>query len=372
MAVVSDNDFDAIVIGGGFYGAIISIYLSQHKKLKKILIVESEHDLMLRSSATNQARVHNGYHYPRSFSTAYRSRVNFPKFVDSWKKSVKSDFTNIYAVAKKNSKITSFQFEKFCNEIGAKLKKANKNITHLFNHNFISGVYEAEEFVFDINEIRDWAKNEIKNLNIQTLFGVSASSVDQFTESKLRLNIKDKSHFYARYIFNCTYSGVNMISQKKEALESKLKHEISEIAIIKPPSQLRNMGITIIDGPFFSQMPFPSLGAYSLTHVRYTPHYSWIDTLAVNPYEELKRYEKITNYDRMIRDASRYIPLMIHSKYIDSIFEIKTVLVANESNDGRPILFEKSREINGFYSILGGKLDNIFDVIEKLNDESIL
>ena len=36
MAVAVKNDFDAIVIGGGFYGTIISIYLSQHKKLNMI------------------------------------------------------------------------------------------------------------------------------------------------------------------------------------------------------------------------------------------------------------------------------------------------------------------------------------------------
>jgi hypothetical protein len=53
------------------------------------------------------------------------------------------------------------------------------------------------------------------------------------------------------------------------------------------------------------------------------------------------------------------------------MFEIKTVLVANESNDGRPILFEKHVDLPGFYSVLGGKLDNIFDVIEKLNNEFI-
>jgi len=371
MAIMENADFDAIVIGGGFYGSIISIYLSQYKKLKRILILENEHDLMLRSSAINQARIHNGYHYPRSFSTAYRSRVNFPRFVDIWTNSVKSDFTNIYAVARKNSKITSFQFEKFCNEIGAKLKKANKNIAQLFNENLISNVYEVEEFVFNINIIRDWAKNEIRNSNIETLFGTTARSVESVSASKLRLNTENNLHFNAQYIFNCTYSGLNNVSQKKNLLGAALKHEISEIALIKPPSALSDMGITVIDGPFFSQMPFPSVNAYSLTHVRYTPHYSWIDKMSINPYEELRRYKKITNYDRMIRDSSRYIPNMTHSKYIDSMFEIKTVLVANESNDGRPILFEKHVDLPGFYSVLGGKLDNIFDVIEKLNNEFI-
>jgi L-2-hydroxyglutarate oxidase LhgO len=37
MAIMENADFDAIVIGGGFYGSIISIYLSQYKKLKRIL-----------------------------------------------------------------------------------------------------------------------------------------------------------------------------------------------------------------------------------------------------------------------------------------------------------------------------------------------
>jgi hypothetical protein len=73
----------------------------------------------------------------------------------------------------------------------------------------------------------------------------------------------------------------------------------------------------------------------------------------------------------MVRDASRYLPDIKTSKYIDSIYEVKTVLVANENNDGRPILFEKSEKIPGLYSVLGGKIDNIFDVIEKLNNENI-
>ena len=334
MAVVKNNYFDAIVIGGGFYGCIISIYLSQHKKLKKILIIESENDLMLRSSAINQARVHNGYHYPRSFSTAYRSRINFPKFVEIWQRSVKSDFTNIYAVAKKNSKITSPQFEKFCSEIGAKLKKANKNITTLFNENLISSAYETEEFVFDINEIRLWAKKELKQSNIKTIFRAQAESFEPVSGSELRLNVKNdkgNSFFHARYIFNCTYSGINKVNQKNEVLSVALKHEISEIALLKPPNQLKDMGITVIDGPFFSQMPFPSMNAYSLTHVRYTPHYSWIDKEGLNPYQELREYRKFSNYDRMIRDACRYVPIISQSKYIESIFEIKTVLVGFRS-----------------------------------------
>jgi hypothetical protein len=57
--------------------------------------------------------------------------------------------------------------------------------------------------------------------------------------------------------------------------------------------------------------------------------------------------------------------------YVDSLFEVKTVLVKNEGDDGRPILFEKHFKLPGCYSILGGKIDNIYDVFEKLDVEQL-
>lgn len=61
---------DAIIIGGGFYGAAIAIYLAKERGLKRIMLIEREPALLKRASYNNQARVHNGYHYPRSFTTA--------------------------------------------------------------------------------------------------------------------------------------------------------------------------------------------------------------------------------------------------------------------------------------------------------------
>ena len=30
-------------------------------------------------------------------------------------------------------------------------------------------------------------------------------------------------------------------------------------------------------GPFFSLMPFPAAGLQTLSHVRYTPHFAWLE-----------------------------------------------------------------------------------------------
>jgi hypothetical protein len=51
---------------------------------------------------------------------------------------------------------------------------------------------------------------------------------------------------------------------------------------------------------------------------------------------------------------------------VESLYEVKTVLCKNEVDDGRPILFKESQEIRGMYSILGGKLDNIYDILERI------
>ena len=125
-----------------------------------------------------------------------------------------------------------------------------------------------------------------------------------------------------------------------------------------------------MDGPFFSMMPFPPRGLHTLSHVRYTPHLSWTDRPGVDPYRKLAEYRRESRVERMVRDAARYMPAVLDARYVESMFEVKTVLVRNEGDDGRPILFERHPELPGCYSILGGKIDNIYDVLEKLEGEA--
>src|SRR6266496_2767456 len=74
-----ENDmWDAVVIGGGFYGASLALELKS--RLERVLLLEREARLLRRASYVNQARVHNGYHYPRSVLTALRSRHNYVRF----------------------------------------------------------------------------------------------------------------------------------------------------------------------------------------------------------------------------------------------------------------------------------------------------
>lgn len=363
-----DSKAYAVVIGGGFYGVNIALYLAQKDK-GQVILLERENSLLSRASYHNQARVHNGYHYPRSFTTAYRSRINLPRFVEDWPSAVKKDFTKLYAIARKNSKVTAKQFTRFCKEIGAKIEPAN-SFSHLFNNRLIEKSFLVEEYAFNASMLAKWAKSQLDLAGIEVLLNTNVTEITKqqrglMVSYELKENIRKIS---SEKVFNCTYSGLNQFGGDFSGTHTKLKHEVTEMALMQMPNSIKNIGITVMDGPFFSIMPFPARGLHTLSHVRYTPHFSWLDERGLNPYDKLSNYGKQTRVDRMVRDVQRYIPDLEKAEYRDSLFEIKTILVKNETDDGRPILFEEYPNLPGLHSVLGGKIDNIYDVLEKLSN----
>jgi glycine/D-amino acid oxidase-like deaminating enzyme len=372
---VVDAIQDAVIIGGGFYGATIGVYLAKQRGFQRVLLVEREPSLLTRASYGNQARVHNGYHYSRSFTTAYRSKVNMPKFVRDWPDAVKKDFTKLYAIARSNSKVTARQFERFCREIGARIQPADPSLQVLFEPRLIENVFLVEEYAFDSSKLASWAETELRECGVKVRLDTSVRAISAGLNNTLRTSLQLKTGseelIESRYVFNCTYSGLNQFTGDFPGIRTGLKQEVTEMALMRCPPALEGLGITVMDGPFFSIMPFPARGLHTLSHVRYTPHLHWKDETGVDPYLKLDNYDRTTRVDRMVRDAGRYLPAVFDAEYVESLFEIKTVLMKNEVDDGRPILFEKHLELPGCYSVLGGKIDNIYDVLEKLDAEEL-
>lgn len=68
----------------------------------------------------------------------------------------------------------------------------------------------------------------------------------------------------------------------------------------------------------------------------------------------------------MVRDAARYLPILNECRYVDSLWEIKTVLPRSERDDSRPILFQRHHGLTNLHCVLGAKIDNIFDLMEEM------
>src|SRR3954468_22635417 len=145
--------FDSIIIGGGVYGARMALALRAERQ--SVLLLEREPTLLGRASLINQARVHQGYHYPRSLLTAVRSRQNYDRFRAEYSDAVYESFDHYYAIARNDSKTTAAQFLQFCKRVDAPATAAPDHIRKLFDSSRIEDVVLVRECAFDAVKLRE-------------------------------------------------------------------------------------------------------------------------------------------------------------------------------------------------------------------------
>ncbi len=337
-----------------------------------MLICEKSPDCMKRASYNNQARVHSGYHYPRSLLTALRSCVSCPRFVAEFPEAVRGDFGKYYAIGKLLGKINARQFEAFCVRIGAPCEEAPPKVKKMFSDHYIEEVFLTREYAFDAEILRRTMVGRCEAAGCEIALETEAVRVAEAGPGRLSCVLRrggEELTATASEIYNCTYSQLNFVNSHSEIELIPLKHEMTEMALVKVPDVLENMGITVMCGPFFSVMPFPDRGLHTLSHVRYTPHYEWFD----EPAKGYRSANAIFDGDRkesyftsMRNDAARYLPVMGECEYRDSLWEVKTLLPASEVDDSRPILFKTDYRLKGYHCVMGGKIDNVYDVIEAI------
>lgn len=346
---------DAVVIGGGFYGCETALELKR-LGLERVIVAEREVGILRRASFVNQARVHNGYHYPRAPATALRSRRNFERFVTDYAGEVMHGLEKYYAIAR-GSRVSADQFEAFCQRIGAAIRPASHDVERLFSPGVIERVFKVRELAFDAGKLADRLRNELKAAAVDLRLGAPAR-VSSCDDQGVDVEVGGAAE-RARYVFNCTYSELPFVGVE---VRTAIKRELAEMALIAPPPQLRGRGFTIMDGPFFSVMPFPPTALHTLSHVRYTPHEAAQQESRLRPVK--------SNALAMVRDASRYMPCLSYAEVRDSLFEIKAVLSQTEDSDARPILVERNNEEGRIFSILGAKIDNIYELRDFLRGQA--
>ena len=361
------SDRRTIIIGGGFYGCCLAIFFRNAGD--EVLLIEAENQLLTRASYNNQARVHQGYHYPRSILTGKGCAISFPLFAEVFPAAVVNDFTKLYAIARVNSKVTAAQFSGFCRRVGAPIREAPANLSQLFDKDLIEEVFQVREYAFNAVRLREQLQAALAAAEVETMFNCAASSVQPAGSGQLQVRLEDGRSLAADQVFNCAFAEINSLLHRSGLPILEFRHELAEIALIRPAAEIAGLGITVMDGPFFSTMPFPAENLHSLSHVRYTPHKAWQATAASGDHTRLADYRPpATQVMQMIKDSTRYLPVMQRSQYVRSLFEVKTTLDFSERNDGRPILFKRNYGYPGLHVVMGGKIDNVFDILQAASD----
>lgn len=101
MEIFMDKKYDKIIIGAGLYGLYAADYCG--RKGERVLVLEYDAAPFKRATYINQARVHMGYHYPRSLTTAVKSAGYFKRFVEDYGFCIHDKFEQIYATSQQFS-----------------------------------------------------------------------------------------------------------------------------------------------------------------------------------------------------------------------------------------------------------------------------
>lgn len=358
----SSGTVDFLVIGGGFFGCALALFLRSISE--KIVLLEAGETLMNRASRVNQARIHSGFHYPRSALTAVKSMVLHRRFAQDFPDAVVDDFQMLYAIARRRSKVSAKRFHRMFADMGAPIAPAEPSQAVLMNSDMIEAIFACTEHAFDHSVLREHIAGRLAAAGIELRTGAEVVGLQERADCVVA-ELADGRTVTARYAFNVTYSQINTLLRSAGLADAPVKHELTEVALFRPPVSLERYGITIMDGPFLSFMPFPAERLHSLTHVRYTPHKSWTDESAQRPaYAIFKDAAPGTQHRHMILDGARYVPRLAEAQWVKSLYEVKTVLLKNERDDGRPILYRQEPAGSRITTILGGKIDNVYDLFE--------
>lgn len=369
MPAAPYDSCDVLVIGGGFYGATLASHLA--RRGASTVLMEASRSLLSRASFANQARVHAGYHYPRSIMTALRSAVNFARFAGEYRDAIDARFTKLYVIARE-SKVTASQFAAVCQEIGAPIAPARNEHRRLVTEGLVEEVFETREFAFDARALARRARHDLESAGVLVLMGAQAARVEPAPGEDVDVVTARGDRWRARHVFACVYAQTNTLLHDSGLPLLPLKNELAEICLLQVPAPLDGLGITIMDGPFFSVMPFPAMECHSIHHVRYSPHHYWHDLdVYRNAYAHLAMAQPDSNWPYMRADAVRYLPALAGARKVETLFEVKTVLMQNEVDDGRPILFRPHHGLRNFSVVLGAKIDNIFDMLHAVEQVDV-
>lgn len=370
--------YDKIIIGAGLYGLYAARFCAA--KGEHVLVLEYDDAPFKRATYINQARVHMGYHYPRSLTTAIKSAGYFKRFTEEFGFCIHHKFEQIYATSDKFSWTSARQFQEFCN--AAEIMCQEVAPSKYFKTGMCDGAFLTREYTYDAMILRDFYVAELGDKpNVEMRFNVRIDKIVKDGDV-FQVQLQDGTSFETAYVLNASYASVNQVIDKVEGIPKEffdIKYELCEIILCHPSETLEDTGITVMDGPFFSIMPFGKTGLHSLTAVTFTPH---VTSYEGKPSFACQAGTKCTpdalgNCSECIHKPDSAWPYMSHlaDKYMKpeyaytyekSLYSMKPILKSSEVDDSRPTAIKILSREPVFISVLSGKINTVYDLDEYL------
>ncbi len=367
---------DRLVVGAGLFGLHGALVLA--RRGHRVAILDADTEPMMRASQVNQARVHNGYHYPRSLTTALSSVHYYGRFVKDFADALNTRFDQIYAIAQAQSFMSSDGFELFCRRAGVQCDPVDPD--QWFRRGAVESAYRTDEYSFDAERLRRIMTAQVADAPGVTWYQPARMAHVDRDADGFTVVLEDGRRLRADGILNASYAGTNQVLGLLGEPPLSLKYELCEITLTTVSEALRGVGLTIMDGEYFSLMPYGLSGFHSLTSVGFTPHRVSHDATprfscqARNPVCNDVALDNCSfcpeapssSWPFVSQMTRRYLNDLHTVRYAESLYAVKTVLKTSEVDDARPTMIIQHSAEPWLTSVLSGKVATIYDLDEAL------
>lgn len=370
--------YDIVVFGAGLFGSYAALHFC--RRGMRVLLVERENRAWSKASFVNQARVHSGYHYPRSMKTARMAHDHRERFIRDNEFAINTQYNCYYGIDRYGSLTSAEQFERFCRKLDIPLRQTMRS--DLFDLGRLEALFETQEFSFDPLLIRGKFLREIEESEVELLTGWTPVAADRAGDEwiiELRDTEGNERQIRAGGALNATYANINKVNRIFDEEEIPVTHEISEIVLLHS-RKMAGTGLTVMDGPYCSIMPYGLSGLLSLTSVLYThkaycaghdPEFNCQRKRADCTPQTVRDCTSCpvrpeSNKVKMLSQIRHYLAsgtdLYVHG----SLLTVKTKLKSAFMDDGRPTDIRVYRKKPFFGCVFSGKINSIYE-IERLD-----
>lgn len=375
-------NYDCIVLGAGLYGLYGALFCAREKG-QSVLVLEWDFAPFTRATYINQARVHQGYHYPRSISTAIKSAGYFERFNRDYGFCVNREFQKVYATSREYSWSSREQFLKFCQAAHIPCEELHPG--RYFKEGMCDGAFLTREYTYDARILKEYLLKELEACPGVTIqYGAHVRHMGKLSDV-FELELEDGTIYRTEFLLNATYASANQVSHMLGFEMFRIKYELCEIILCEVNDKLREYGFTVMDGPFFSIMPFGKTGLHSLTSVTFTPHMVCHQNLpsfscqkqcgegycSENQLGNCNdcRAKPETAFPYMANLARKYLKEEYGFLYHSSLFSMKPILMSSEVDDSRPTVIRVYSRKPTCIGVLSGKINTVYDLDEVLRNE---
>ena len=325
------------IIGAGWFGCYIAYDLINSGY--DINIFEKQDKIFKGASGFNQNRLHQGFHYPRSYNTIKESKNGYKKFLKTFPSLVEKINKNLYLIAKDKKNLIDFDIYKQIlksNGLDFKIEKKEHGL-----RNF-SGIISCNEKLINTKKAIEFFSRKIsKNIRFNHNVKKIIKEKDQFIINNSKYD----------YIINCSW--------QTSFPDNKIRYTYEAcLFFLYTCKETNHPAITIMDGPFITLYP-QDKKKFTLYSVKYTrlKKFRKFNT-CLNFLNKIREKKFINKYKlKHEEQIKKYYPNFSKKfKFLKPMITYRTIVDNANAERSSKVMIK-----NKFINLLSGKIDHIFE-----------